>query len=182
MNASWLPDGLYWASAGAAGGYLGLFLLCRRPCALRLGRLGWLSMAVVVLRFGLVLMGYPHLGGAMPIDSVALGMGVVLLGLGMVTMDSYVWLLRAKAADLSEQIRAACAGLFLDCEESRPGLFLLRAKGETRRLQMVCLGPRMLILFLPHQGRLGKVRLLVQWLFKQYAGPIPRVTIVLRKE
>jgi hypothetical protein len=182
VNASWLPDGLYWASAGAAGGYLALFLLSRRPCALRLGRLGWLTMAVVLLRFGLVLAGYPYLGSAMLIDSVALAVGVVLLGLGMVAMDSYVWLVRAKAVDLSEQIQAACAGLFLDCEELRPGLFLLRSKGETRRLQMVCLGPRMLILLLPRQGRLGKVRLLVQWLFKQYAGPIPRVTIVLRKE
>jgi hypothetical protein len=168
----------FWVSAaGVLGGYVTLFLLARRPVTLRLGRLEWFFLAVLGARLGIILLGYPLETAA---DMVLFG-ATLLAAVGC-RMGSRVWLVRAKADTLREQLETACRGLFLGCAEPHPGHFAFTAKGGTWHLRMVRLGQRLLVVVLPRAVVPGKIALLVHWLSKQYPGPLPRFHINLVKE
>lgn len=168
---------LWWVAAAGGAVYALLFILARRPVALRVGRLGWLLLAVFVVRLGLLLMGYPL--ATWPDASLA---GTAMLGAICCRLGTRIWLVRGGADDLRQQIETACRGLFLVCQEPQQGRFLLTAKGRTRRLQVLRIGRRLQFVVVPRPGGQGKVRLLVNWLSKQYPSAVPRLHIVLRKE
>jgi hypothetical protein len=173
-------DGLlagFWGGAAVlVGGYVALFLLARRPVSLQLRRLGWLFLAVLVLCLVLLLCSPAPGPFDLALAGVALVGGVALWSAGR------VWVLRAEAAVLREQIQTACRGLFLELAESKPGLFLLTAKANTWPLRVIGLGRRLQLVVVPRVAGPSKAGLLVHWLSMQYPGPVPRIHIVLRKE
>jgi hypothetical protein len=157
-------------------GYLALFLLAHRPVALRLGSAGWMVLTMLALRSGLVAAGYRlEVGPDTMLAGTALFVGVSL------RMGARIWLVRAAAEDLREQIQSTARGLFLECEEPRRGCFLLTARGMTSPLRMLEVGRRMMLVILPRSAGQGKVALLIRWLSKQYSGPVPRVHRVLKR-
>jgi len=175
LKVSLLPDGLWLAAAGAAALCVPLFLLARRPVAVRLGRLRGLVLAVLGLRLAL-LVSYP-LETALDACFSALA----LLSLAGLWLGARTWLLRATAERVREQIETGCRGLFLPCAEPERGRFVLTAKGIATELRMRSLGTRLQLLQVPRPAGQGKVELLIQWLSKQYPGPAPRVTLVLKR-
>ena len=156
--------------------YGGVFLATPRPASLRLARLGWMGFAIILLRLGLVVQGY-RLDPGFDVGMA----GATLLGALSCRLGARLWLVRAALEELHEQIATACRGLFLGCEELVPGHLLLSAKGIQRRLRIVSLGSRMQLLILPGATEQGKVALLIDWLSKQYPGPVPRLRIVLKR-
>jgi hypothetical protein len=176
LDGSVVLAGFWWGVAGILAVYITLFLLSRRPAALRLGRLGWLALTVVGLRLVLGLV-YPP---AAPLDW-ALSGTVLASGLAL-RLGARVWLVREEAATLRQQIETACRGLFLGCTEAQPGHLLLTAKAGTWPLRIVRISPRLQLVRVPHVAGPGKAALLVHWLAKQYPGPVPRIRVVLKKE
>jgi hypothetical protein len=145
--------------------------------ALRAGRLSCFLAASLVLRIGLVLVCFP-LASTWEAWLFAVCLALALL-LGLA---GRTWLLRTEEATLREQLQAACAGLFLDSAEPRPGVLELSARGAAVRLRWLRLGPRLLLVLVPRVRQPGKLFLLFEWLSKQYPGPIPRIRIVLHNE
>jgi hypothetical protein len=168
--------GFWWAAAVDLTAYITLFLLTRRAAALRLGRLGWLALAVAGLRLVLGLVHPP----ATPLDWGLFGTALVS-GLAL-RLGARLWLVRAEAETLRQQIQTACRGLFLGYTEDVPGHFLLTAKAGTWPLRIMRISQRLQLVRVPHVAGSGKAALLVHWLAKQYPGPVPRIRVVLKKE
>ena len=171
------PVAWFWLIAtGTSTVYVLLFLCARRPVSLRLRRLGSFLLVVLVLRLGIILLGYPL---TRQLDTAQTGCAFVgAWGL----MLPRVWLVRAEAETLRQQILTACAGLFLEFTEPLPSRLSLISKDRSWPLRLINLGRDLQLIVLPRLSGLGKVTLLVQWLSKQYPGPIPRLHIVLKKE
>jgi hypothetical protein len=132
---------------------------------------------VFSVRIGLLAGGYPL---ASVLDQVLTGFALcAAIGLGLVAR---AWLVRAESATLREQIETACRGLFLQCTEAGAGDFRLTAKTGVWHLRTFALSHRMQLVLLPRPGGPGKMSLLLQWLSKQYPGPVPRVRISFNKE
>jgi hypothetical protein len=167
----------FWWVAGAIGVvYVALFFLARRPVALRLGRLGGTLAAVLGLRLTLAVTGYP----------LRSGMDTRLVGIALVAAVCFrsgrrAWLLQASEEDLRRQIVNTCRGLFLECQEDPPGRFLLTAREHVWPLRIRGVSDRIQLLILPQPAARGKAALLIQWLAKQYPGPIPRLRRVLKR-
>jgi hypothetical protein len=164
-----------WAVGGVlAGGYLLLFMLARRPAALRLARLGCLLTALVALRLVLAV------GGA-TLQAPAEVAATVLLGAaaGALLLGRRVWLVRATAGEFREQILTACRGLFLGVHEGEGRYRLAATDGPALRLWT--LAARLQLLVLCRVTGPGKVALLCGWLAKQYPGPVPRLRITLKR-
>jgi hypothetical protein len=168
-----MPDGLWWAAAALVAAYVALFVLARRPVSLRPARVAAPLLAALALRLLLLACGWA-LEGALDVGATAASAALA----AALLLFRRVWLLRARAADLAEQVRDACRGLFLKYEEPQPGRFVLTARGGSRSLRVRALGGRLLAVALPG-GPPGKFALLVHWLSKQYPGPVPRATFVL---
>jgi hypothetical protein len=156
------------------GGYVLLFVLARRPVTLRLARFGWLLASLVVLRLILAVAGVPFQGLLESIGTVLVGLVAAALLLAW-----RVWLVRATAEELREQIQTACRGLFLGLQEAPVGRLQLAARGEPA-LHLRRLAPRVQLLRLCRGAGPGKVALLCSWLAKQYPGPVPRLRISLQ--
>ena len=133
-------------------------------------------VAVLALRAGLAMLCHPVQAGRDASLAVT-----ALVGAASLAFGARIWLVRTTGEELREQITTACRGLFLEWEESLPGRFVFSAKGETRQLRTRELGDRMQLVVLPRLAGHRKVALLLDWLSKQYAGPIPRVPIVLKR-
>jgi hypothetical protein len=170
MNPAWM------AGAGGLAVYALLVILSRRPVGLRMARLGWLVLIVAALRLLLVPLGYPMRG---TLEWVAWS-GTLAAALIM-NMCRRLWIVRVTADSLCEQVRWACAGLFLPCEEHEK-TFRLGKHGAAQILTFVSLSRNWQLLLLPKQGGSAKVVLLLDWLSKQYPGPIPRIRLVLKRE
>jgi hypothetical protein len=169
-----LAETLWAVGAAVAGGYALLFVLARRPVTLRLPRVGALLATVVGLRLVLAMPGVTFQGAPEVIGTVLLGVAAITL-----ILARHVWLVRATADELSEQIQTACRGLFLGVREAQAGRLRLAAPGEpTLRLRR--LGARVQLMVLCRVPGSGKVALLCSWLAKQYPGPVPRLHIVLK--
>jgi hypothetical protein len=164
-----------WVAASAAlAGYLLLFVATRRPVSLRLGRLALVPGSAAAVRLLLAACGDDwHQGLDMGLTVLA-GVGAVGLAAGR-----RCWLVRTSGEEFREQLRRACGGLFLALEEPAQGLLVV--KGESR-LRLVGLARRVQGLVLCPRPEKGKVRLLLDWLAKQYPGPVPRVRITLRRD
>jgi hypothetical protein len=176
-EGSFALAGLWWGAAVVWAVYFALFLLAHRPVTLRLLRLGGLALVVAGLRLLLIPCGDSL---ANPLD---IGLTVLtVLGGVVLWCCGRVWLARAEATMLREQIHTACRGLFLEYSEPRTGHLLLAARGGTWRLRLVGLSPRVQLVVLPPVTGPSKAALLLHWLSKQYPGPVPRLHIVLKKE
>jgi hypothetical protein len=168
-----IAPALWIAGAAVVGGYVLLFLAARRPVSLRLPRLGGLLATLAVLRLALIAAGTS-------LDSVGETIGTTLTGIAALALllARRVWIVRATAAELREQVETVCRGLFLGAEAT-PSRLQLAASGKPV-LRLVKLAPRMQLLVLPRVAGPGKVALLCNWLAKQYPGPVPRVRIILK--
>lgn len=170
------PLAFWCAAAGLGAAYVGLFLAARRPVSLRLSRLGGMAAVVILTRATLHAAGWPLEFGREGIPGV-----VFLLAVAGGWLAGRVWLLRSPADEFRQQLETACRGLFLKLEEARPGQVSLTASGRTASLGLRQLTANLQVLVLPQPGGMGKVALLVQWLSKQYPGPVPKVRIVLTR-
>lgn len=176
MPALTWPE-IYWGSAAAlAAAYVAMFLVARGPVSLRLGRLGWPVLALAGMRLVLRGMGLPFQNSVDSWLVLVAAMGAIVL-----LVEQHIWFIRVERDDLCQQIRQACRGLFLTCEETAPGQFRLTAKDHTYLLGTWPLCRRVQRLRLPVAAGPGKVTLLVQWLAKQFPGPVPRVRIVVHR-
>jgi hypothetical protein len=165
VNPAWL------AGAGALAVYALLVILSRRPVGLRLARLG-----VAALRLLLVARGYPMREA---LEWVAWS-GTLAAALIM-NMCRRLWIVRVTADSLCEQVRWACAGLFLACAEDEK-TFRLGQQAADQILTFVSLSRNWQLLLLPKPGGSAKVVLLLDWLSKQYPGPLPKIRLVLKRE
>ncbi len=154
--------------------YLGLFVLARSAAALRLHRLGFILLALLALRMSAEAVVAKKMTSA---EIIVLG-AVLALAIALSTARR-VWVFRVRQETLLERIRDACRRLFLTCEEPVAGHLVLKTKSEIRHLRWFSLGKRFLLVVLPRRSGRGKVELLLDWLAKQYPGPIPRIQIVL---
>ncbi len=164
---------LWLTAVVALAGYLLLFAAARRPVTLRPGRLAVGSALAGVARLLLVVCGQEvdgYLDGGL--------IGLTLAAAAGLALARRCWLVRTRADELREQIRRACSGLFLTLEEPAPGRLRIRAK-EEQGLRLVGLGRRLQGLVLCKRPEKGKMRLLLDWLMKEYPGPVPRVRITL---
>jgi hypothetical protein len=157
-------------------GYVGLFL-GRSGVSLRPSRVGSMLAVIVAVRLILLALGWPWVGAA----DMTLA-GTTATGAVVVVLARRAWVLRTDAATLRQQMADASRGLFLPCTETEPGCLVFTAKGASWRLRFTELGKRFQLLVLPDSPGTGKMGLLVQWVSKQYPGPIPRVRINLKKE
>jgi hypothetical protein len=168
------PGVYWWTGAATLGGYVLLFALARRPVSLRPRRVGALLAATTVLRLALVPFGSPlEVPGELVLLAAAGALTVPLL------LMPHFWLVRATGAELRQQIRTACRGLFLGVEEKTPGRLILTARGNAvLGVRRWTAGVQWLALCCPPGP--GKVALLCAWLSKQYPGPVPRLRFVLK--
>ena len=173
MDESLVPCGI---AIGAIAAYLLLFLFATKPVSLRCGRLGWILLALPAARGVMLLAGSPPQLGI----EASLAAVVILIVLTRKWI-ARVWIVRTTSADFWERIDIASRGLFLKCEERTDGRRVLRAGEQSAELTMKTIGKRFQCVFLPPSGVHGKLTLLVDWLAKQYPGPVPRVRIVLKK-
>jgi len=170
MNPAWLTG------AGLLAVYALLVILARRPVGLRTARLGWLVLFVAALRLLLIPVGYPMRG---TVEWIA-WCGTLAAALIMKSCRR-LWIVRVTADSLCEQVRWACNGLFLPCTEHER-TFRLGHHGASRILTFVSLSRNWQVLVLPKRGGSAKVVLLLDWLSKQYPGPLPRIRFVLKRE
>jgi hypothetical protein len=153
--------------------YLLLFAAARRPVSLRPGRLALLLSGAVLVRVLMATCGDELLW---PLDG---GLTVLALaGAGVLAAIRRFWLVRVTNHELREDLVLACRGLLLGLDEPLPHMLLVSARTE-HRLFLGRFGPRLQCLLLCRRPAAGKVRLLVDWLAKQYPGPVPRVRITL---
>lgn len=171
-----LPIGLWLGTAATGFLYTMLFLLARRPVAIRAGRLANLGLMALALRLLLLAAGYQVETG---LDATFM-VGTLLVTCVLV-LGRRVWIVNAREADLRQQVEAACRGLFLSCDEAAKGQFLIIARGNSCVLRVWSLMPRTQLVLLPPLACHKKVALLVRWLSKQYPGPLPRVCVVLKR-
>jgi hypothetical protein len=92
-----------------------------------------------------------------------------------------LWILRATRDTLSEQIHWACKGLALGCAQEGT-TFVLEHRGMHFELRALPLAPKWQALLLPDRSASTKVALFLDWLGRQYPGPLPRLRIVLKRE
>jgi hypothetical protein len=172
MNRS---DVLYWIAIGAIVAYLSLFLFTTRPVSLRCGRLGWILLAFPAARGVMLLTGStPQLW-----SEASWAMVVIVIVLTR-KWSTRVWIVRTTATDVRERIETACRGLFLKIEEPADGRYRLTVGEQSVDLRLMTIGKRFQCVLLPSAGAHGKLSLLVDWLAKQYPGPVPPVRIVLK--
>jgi hypothetical protein len=170
------PDFLWWGMTAAGSGYLALFLATDASVSLRLGRLGWMMMAVLVARAGLLGLGYRLESG---FDT---GMAAVTtLGTVVLRLAARVWLVRATRDELNDEIRTACRGLFVRCEGPQQGRFRLYARHSMRELRVAELSSGLQLVVLPTGIGERKMALLVCWFSKRHPGPVPRLRIDLAR-
>jgi hypothetical protein len=167
----------FWTAVGLLlAAYVGLFLAWRQV-SLRPRRLAGFMAVVVVVRLVLLTLGWPWSGGLDVGLAVGSAAGAVLLfGLGR------YWLCRVQSAVLRQQLDEASRGLFLPYTEPQPGCLVFSTKGSSWTLRLTELTPGVQLVAPPTVAGAGKMALLVQWLSKQYPGPIPRIRISLTKE
>lgn len=155
--------------------YVGLFFLTRRAVALRVNRLGWLFVVYSILQTA------SFVDTASKGSLIAALVLTILLGTANVLAGKRIWLVRVGGEELREQLETVCRGLFLDCEEPSPGRFVLSPKREARHCLVRELDSNIQCLILPKPAGHRKVALVLDWLSKQYSGPIPRIHIVLKR-
>jgi hypothetical protein len=165
----------WWGGIGYGLLYCGIFLATSRSVSLRAARLAWIGFALILLRLGLVALGFRLLPG---IDLIMLGAAVS--GAVILRLAARCWLVRATSEEVQENIITACRGLLLGCEEL-PGYFIFTVRGMERKLRVIRMASRIQLLILPQHGGQSKTALLIEWLSKQYPGPIPRLKIVFKR-
>jgi hypothetical protein len=174
--------GFWGTAAGVVAIYVALFLLARREVTLRPRRLGWFAVIILGIRVAIMMFGDP-LDKPVDIGLVDTVLtGFVVAGAAGLLPCGRVWLFKTEFQTLRNQLQTACSGLFLACAEPLPGHFQFTAKAGTWRLRIIGISKRVQLVVLPRVAGPGKVTLLVQWLSKQYPGPVPSVHIVLKKE
>jgi hypothetical protein len=160
--------------AGAAVTYL-LMAMWRKDVSLRPLRLGSIASAAVIARFLLVV--------ALAMawwEWIAVALCLILVAAAHWTRQS--WLIHADPREFRQRMDDACRGLRLEQREPSPGRLELVDRQQTSWLGVTVLFPAWLLVQLPRAARPSKVALLVDWLAKQYPGPVPRIHIRLSRE
>jgi hypothetical protein len=165
---------LWVAFAVALATYLFLAVV-RQNVSLRPGRLGWLAAAAVVGRAVLL-----------PASSIGLWewllLGACAVAAAVAPFANRIWLVRVSLDDFRQRLDDACRGLRLELPQSCPDRVELVERQQVHSLRMKSLSTKWLLIRLPRSTRPSKVALLVDWLSKQYPGPVPRIHIHLSRE
>ena len=167
--------GLWWTVAAIAVAHGLRFALSRGPLAVRARRLGYLAGCAFLLRVLPLLWGDTLQSRTDTTLTLAAPVIAVLL-----FAAGRVWFVRIPMSELRDQIETACGGLFLQCEETSPGRFVLTTKGKVHVLRVIGDGG-WLVVILPRLDGRDKISLLVDWLSRQFPGPVPRLHFVLKR-
>jgi hypothetical protein len=168
---------LWWVALGVLL-VLTLLVGCRRrPVKIRLVSFGWWALIFVALRCLSAVVGDP-----VEAPEEWWGLTATLAAGGILCLCQRVWVVSASRETLCDQVQWGCQILFLHYTKSTTRTFLLTHKDVTQRLRLVALSRRWQVVILPKRRDSAKMALLVDWLSKQYSGPLPRFRIVLNKE
>jgi len=152
-----------------------LLAVVRQNVSLRPGRLGALAAAAVVGRALLL-----------PASSIGpwewLPLGGCAVAAAVAPFADRIWLVRVSLDEFRQRFDDACRGLRLELRQSCPNRVELVERQQMYSLQMTSLSKGWLLIHLPRATRPSKVALLVDWLSKQYPGPVPRIHIHLSRE
>jgi hypothetical protein len=171
MTPTGLPICLWLTFALTASVYL-LLAAWRKDVSLRPVRLGWLAAAAVLGRVIL-----------WPVSSIVSWEWLPLVGCLIAAFIApwiqRIWLIHADHSEFRQRLDDACRGLRLEYREVAPGKLDLVERQQVHRLRVGFLLTACVLIQLPRAARPSKVALLVDWLAKQYPGPIPRIHIHL---
>jgi hypothetical protein len=171
MTPTALPACLWFLFALSAAIYLSL-AACRTNVSLRPLRLGWFAAATVLGRVTLLFVSWIEWWEWLPIASC-------LIAVAVASWFQFIWLVRAEDDEFRRRLYDACRGLRLEYRESAPDSLDLVERQRHHRLCVADLGRGWVLVRLPRAVRHSKVALLVDWLAKQYPGPVPRIHICL---
>ena len=161
-----------WSSLAAVGAIYLLLAVWRENVSLRPLRIGLFAAAAagsrVILLFVSPLVAWDWL----PLAGCLLAAGVAPWIRG-------TWLIRASPDEFRRRLDDACRGLHLEYRESVAGCLDLVEREQIHRLRIAAVSRACVLIRLPRAARPSKVALLVDWLAKQYPGPVPRIHIHL---
>jgi hypothetical protein len=169
-----LPVWLWVIFAAALATYL-LLAAVRQNVSLRLARLGWLAAAAVLVRAMLLPASSMGLWEWLPLGACAAAAVAA-------PFASRIWFVRAMQDEFRERLYDACRGLRLELCASSPDRMELVERQQAHSLRVRSLSKGWIVIHLPRATRPSKVALLVDWLSKQYPGPVPRIHIQLSGE
>lgn len=161
-----------WLCVIVPAGYCLAFRLTRRSVTLRLGRLGWVLLVSSAASVGLLMLfEASNRLWTVPATAAAVSLGPLAF--------RRVWVFNVASDAFREAVEDGCARLFLRFASASSEFRAGDPKFDHEDLSFVTMGARLTLLRLPRRPSSGKTRLLVQWLSKQYPGPIPQIRIVL---
>lgn len=152
-----------------------LLAVVRQNVSLRPARLGALAAAAVVGRAMLLPASSIGLWELLPLGACAVVAAVA-------PFANRIWLVRESLDEFRRRFDDACRGLRLEPRLSSPHRVELVERQQVHSLRMSSLSKGWLLIHLPRATRPSKVALLVDWLSKQYPGPVPRIHIHLSRE
>jgi hypothetical protein len=171
-----LPVRITWTVVAVALLAYVALALARQNVSLRLGRLGWFAVVGLTGQAAMWPLGI----GTDPWQGFAIAVALAIATGGL--LFRRVWLLSLPHTELLARLRETCHGLFLDVDEREEGRLHLCHRTVSRTLRIGRLGRRYSWVIVPSAPPKNKIRLLADWLRKQFPGPIPRLRIRLNKE
>jgi hypothetical protein len=169
-----LPACFWLLFAAVAATYL-LLAAWRTNVSLRPLRIGGIAVAAmlsrVILWSTLLIVSWEWL----PIASS-------LIAVVIASWVQRIWLIHVDQVEFRQRLDEACRGLRLEARESPPGQLDLVERQHVQRLVVTAVSTAWVLIQLPRVARPSKVALLVDWLAKQYPGPVPRIHIHLSGE
>ena len=157
--------------------YLVLFLLARRPTAIRVSRIGQL---IVLFATGSTLLS---LVIAEPGDQLNWPLTISCLVTGICFWPlSQILLVRLTSNQFQELVQAGSARLLLSCETTSSRQLVLMGRNRTASIRSFSVAPRILFVLAPVSHPRDKITLLLRWLPKVMPGPLPRIRIALKRK
>jgi hypothetical protein len=152
-----------------------LLAIVRQNVSLRPVRLGWFAAAAVVGRAMLLPTSSIELWEWLPLGACAAAATVA-------PCAARIWLVRISPDEFRQRLDDACRGLRLELRQSSPDCVELVERQQVHSLRMTALSKGRILIHLPRATRPSKVALLVDWLSKQYPGPVPRIHVDRSRE
>jgi len=157
--------------------YLTLFLMRRRPSAIRLSRIGQL---IVLSTIGSTLLSLVLVEAGDQRNWLVCICGL-LVGICFWPL-SRITLVRLATNDFQELVQTGSARLLLPCKIISSRELVLTGRNRTASIHSVPITPRIIFVLTPTATPTDKLTLLLHWLPKVISGPLPRICITLKRK